>query len=678
MPQPPDIPRFSAPAQSWPGSDFTGAPTQSPWTQEKLDASRQKIIELILQQVVLALTNALTPGKAFDQIRNWSGLLSGRVDSAADDAGDAKSGMTGIIDAIKAVANGSPSGAGNADVADALQRFPIPNILDLPNMLNRITSDLAGARSSIRQLQAAQSAQTFYDAETFTFDIAGSTSWAVPVTMGTGDKVQLVGLGGGQSGAPFSQGGNSGTWATTTLVVGIDVSPGDVLSVTVGAGGAVKFGQTDPGQATTVTRGSTVLLVASGGSGSPSGAAGASPGDVDYDGISYYGGAAQSNLWGRPGNAPGGGGSGGVLGQPGGPGAAGALAIRVVQATVPDVDSGTGGITFPIIERNQPRINAPIPAGATAVRIHALVGQGGTGGTGLVQYGVNRGGGGGGGGAAKVGYVEIPVSALGSTYSVSVTPTVLAGPSGSGTSTIPGMDGFDGAATVFSSGGITLTAGGGKGGKAGTTVGGAPGAGGVATQSGLPGAVLLNGTPGSAGVVTGTAAAAPNNPNGAGAGGGGGGGANSFGTTGNGGAGGDSATVAGATAVVGDDGHSAIDGASGEGGAGGAGGCCSGTSGNATNFSGGDGGRDGGGGGGAGGAPLLRASAPAYHGGSGKPGSSRLEWISSGGAPLPVVDNGDGSATLTGDFVVTNGDGTATLSGAGVVDNGDGTATITA
>lgn len=75
MPDLPAIPQFSIPATSWPGSGFTGAPTPNTWTQEKIDAYRQQIIELILRQVALALKNSLSPGKAFDQIKAWADNL---------------------------------------------------------------------------------------------------------------------------------------------------------------------------------------------------------------------------------------------------------------------------------------------------------------------------------------------------------------------------------------------------------------------------------------------------------------------------------------------------------------------------------------------------------------------------------------------------------------------------
>ncbi|QHB41288.1 minor tail protein [Mycobacterium phage KilKor] len=88
MPDMPEIPGFNLPATSWPGSGFKGGITPGEWTQERVDAYRQQIIELILRQVVLALRNTLNPGKAFDQLRDWADTLGDEfVDQIRDNAG---------------------------------------------------------------------------------------------------------------------------------------------------------------------------------------------------------------------------------------------------------------------------------------------------------------------------------------------------------------------------------------------------------------------------------------------------------------------------------------------------------------------------------------------------------------------------------------------------------------
>lgn len=47
-------------------------------------------------------------------------------------------------------------------------------------------------------------------------------------------------------------------------------------------------------------------------------------------------------------------------------------------------------------------------------------------------------------------------------------------------------------------------------------------------------------------------------------------------------------------------------------------------------------------------------------------------------AGLALVDNGDGTVTVTGPAIVDNGDGTVTITDPSLVDNGDGTITLTA
>ncbi|AKF14380.1 minor tail protein [Mycobacterium phage Phayonce] len=84
----PAIPGLDPPPTSWPGSGFKGGITPTDWTQERIDAYRQQITELLLRQVVLALRGLLNPGKAFDQLRNWADNLGGEItDQIRDEAG---------------------------------------------------------------------------------------------------------------------------------------------------------------------------------------------------------------------------------------------------------------------------------------------------------------------------------------------------------------------------------------------------------------------------------------------------------------------------------------------------------------------------------------------------------------------------------------------------------------
>lgn len=225
-------------------------------------------------------------------------------------------------------------------------------------------------------------------------------------------------------------------------------------------------------------------------------------------------------------------------------------------------------IPFPPIE-NTNKTDEAIPSGVSGCNV-TLIGAGGAG-----NPGVSLGAGGtGGGGGARINQVFIPVEELGETYSVS------RGLGGTGA----------GGASTFSSGSISLSAGGGAQG----------GAGGTASASGLS-VTSYSGSAGSSAGLAGT-----NNANNAGAGGGGGGnypgGAPS-------GKGGDSSTRTGAAGSY-SVGGTPTAATAGNGGAGGSGG--------AYNYNGGTGGLYGGGGGG-GGTPSG--------GGNGGHGYTLVQWV---------------------------------------------------
>ena len=93
----------------------------------------------------------------------------------------------------------------------------------------------------------------------------------------------------------------------------------------------------------------------------------------------------------------------------------------------------------PFNEENTNRTSQAIPSGASGCWV-TLIGPGGIGGQGL--SGINYSGGSGGGGGARINRVWIPRTSLGSTYSVT-----------------QGVGAISPVASVFTSGGITLTGG---------------------------------------------------------------------------------------------------------------------------------------------------------------------------------------------------------------------------
>lgn len=266
--------------------------------------------------------------------------------------------------------------------------------------------------------------------------------------------------------------------------------------------------------------------------------------------------------------------------------------------------------------------NQAVPSGVSGCYVTAI-GGGASGGSGVTRNGTGsasnpsgNGGGGGGGGAAVI-KVFVPVSSLGSTYSIT---TGSGGAAPTGTS----QNGNNGGSSTFTSGSIAITAGGGAGGvSALLPTGGAGG-----TYSGVAGlaytAVENGASGGDGGTYSNHVGKAGSNSTYAGAGGGGGGNNNS--SAFNGGAGGSSATVTGGSAGVtnGGTGGSPLAAASGNGGAGAGGGAANTASGTAG--AGGTGGVYGGGGGGGGGKEGSFSGA-AYIGGAGGDGYTLVEWI---------------------------------------------------
>ena len=266
--------------------------------------------------------------------------------------------------------------------------------------------------------------------------------------------------------------------------------------------------------------------------------------------------------------------------------------------------SASWSVFTPFNEENIARSGAAVPAFTSGCYITAI-GGGGKGGKGdNVTFGTG-GSGGGGGGGGRVSRVWIPVTSMGSTYSVVV---------GTGSTSY----GTGGTGSSFASGSVTLTAGGGgAGGNASGGTNGSAGSAGVASASGAS-PTLVNGTAG----ATGGGVAASNSTS-SGAGGGSGGR-----WSGAGGKGGNSSTVTGGSGGSsgnrGGTGGTPANASAGNGGAGGGGGGSSTFNGSGGNA--GAGGLYGGGGGGGGGSGVM-GSYSGGQGGNGKNGYILVEWV---------------------------------------------------
>ncbi|MBU8830821.1 serine hydrolase domain-containing protein [Mycolicibacterium goodii] len=265
----------------------------------------------------------------------------------------------------------------------------------------------------------------------------------------------------------------------------------------------------------------------------------------------------------------------------------------------------------PFIEENVNRTDAPVPDGATGAWV-TLGGAGGgggkgaTGGEGTIRYGGN-----GGGGGAKIHRTWVPRELMGTTYSVTQGLGGSGGGSGWGSN-----NGQDGGRSQFTSGGMALTANGGKGGLAGYDSNAQTSAtpGGTATYSGMQGHPVT-GIGGGSGARGGFSGA--NNPNGSSGGGGGGGNISANGSFLSAGKGGDTTAGPGGaagTALNGYDGKPGVNTTDGPGSGGGGG--------KSSGGDGGPGGTAGGGGGGAG----AKASVNLSVGGRGGDGYNRIEW----------------------------------------------------
>jgi hypothetical protein len=143
------------------------------------------------------------------------------------------------------------------------------------------------------------------------FTIIGSTSWVVPANV---TSIAAVVVGGGGGGYGNSSGGTGGGGADLRYGNNISVTPGETLTVVVGAGGTAVTSAPTAGGYTQILRGATVLLSAAGGAAgvaSVSGTSGAVNGTSSVRGGNiggYSGGNGNSAI--SNGNS-GGGGAGG-------------------------------------------------------------------------------------------------------------------------------------------------------------------------------------------------------------------------------------------------------------------------------------------------------------------------------------------------------------------------------
>lgn len=130
----------------------------------------------------------------------------------------------------------------------------------------------------------------YFSTGTQYYGTAGSNNWTVPSGI-TQIRVWLVGGGGGNANTTSSNGGSGG------IVSGIlDVTPGEILTIVVGAGGTaganLTTGLGNGGGGTYILRGSTLLCGAGGGGGAAGSAYATNIGATAYFASGYGGGSS--------------------------------------------------------------------------------------------------------------------------------------------------------------------------------------------------------------------------------------------------------------------------------------------------------------------------------------------------------------------------------------------------
>ena len=130
----------------------------------------------------------------------------------------------------------------------------------------------------------------YFSSGTQYYGVAGSNNWTVPVGI-TQIRVWMVGGGGGNANTTSANGGSGG------IINGIlDVTPGEVLTIVIGAGGTAGANSTtglgSGGGGTYILRGTTLLCGAGGGGGGAGSAYFTTIGATNYFASGYGGGSS--------------------------------------------------------------------------------------------------------------------------------------------------------------------------------------------------------------------------------------------------------------------------------------------------------------------------------------------------------------------------------------------------
>lgn len=148
------------------------------------------------------------------------------------------------------------------------------------------------------------------------FTTVGTTSWVVPANV---YSISAVVVGGGGGGSAWTSGGGGGRGGDLRYAISIPVTPGETLTITVGAGGIKALtAVAGSGGFSNISRGGTSLLQAAGGAGgSSSSGFGATLGTSTPTSANIGGGTGGTHAAGGTTNTSGGGGAAGYTGNGG-------------------------------------------------------------------------------------------------------------------------------------------------------------------------------------------------------------------------------------------------------------------------------------------------------------------------------------------------------------------------
>ena len=416
---------YQTPATSWPDSGYSEV-TTTQWTPQKIASKRVNLSELILQQVTLALTNALNPGNAFSQLKAFgdgvgnliSNLLHAPEVVLGNIANVVMDGISSVQQFLNSIWEGLTGGTASTDKGVGHVKTAASGVNSTANTANTnattalgntttlaagawdgwYTTGGTGAPSELQSVVAAIKAtiaggwtvETLTTSGTWTRPVPVSDIldfWSIPVGSGSGG-------GKGQSaGTSAGKGGPGGRY------VAQQINPADIPStvsytVAAGGGGATSSPTAAPDNGADSSFGSLASSAGTVGSsiGSLFGyynATNSAPGSGGDGGAASTTPASDGAAGGSTPLATGGAGGAGVAGGAGGDGSAGGAASLTGQTRAGGAGGGGGGGTRGVGAAAGAGGNGGFPGGGgggggAGNNVGATGGNGGSGANGVI------------------------------------------------------------------------------------------------------------------------------------------------------------------------------------------------------------------------------------------------------------------------------------------------------